>query len=176
MGGRQVRVGPQHGEIFDHHAVEYTYGNGLVMSSQCRQIPDCWNNVSEHIYGSKGKCDISGGVIFDQDGKEIFRTNGSRGGHQQEHHDLFADLQNGIIPNEGEYGAKSTMTAILGRLATYTGRELNWNDAINSDVSLANVDKIAAVGNQAPVQPNDKGEYDYPLPGKDIKKYIDFKA
>ena len=55
-------------------------------------------------------------------GQQIFHSKGSRGGHQQEHHDLFQDLREGVIPNEAEYGAKSTMTSIFGRLATYTGK------------------------------------------------------
>lgn len=174
MGGRQVRVGARHGEIFDHHAIEYTYANGMVMLSQCRQIPDCWNAVSEHVHGTKGYCDIAGGVIYDHDGKEIFRTKGSRDGHQQEHHDLFADLRSGIIPNEGEYGAKSTMTAIMGRLATYTGRQIGWDEALNSNVSLANLDSIKSFDDPAPVSPNDKGEYDYPLPGVGVENFIDW--
>ncbi len=174
MGGRQVRTGARHGEIFDHHAVEYTYANGLVMLSQCRQIPNCWNAVSEHVHGTKGAADISAGVIYDRDGKEIFRATGTRDGHQQEHHDLFADLRNGVIPNEGEFGAKSTMTAIMGRLATYTGRQISWDEALNSNVSLADVDSLKSFDDPAPVKPNEAGEYAYPLPGVDIEKYIDW--
>jgi predicted dehydrogenase len=176
LGGRQVRLGAQHGEIFDHHAIEYTYANGLVMSSQCRQIPDCWNEVSEHVYGTNGYCDISAGAIFDRAGNEVFRSKGSRGGHQQEHHDLFEDIRNGVIPNEGEYGAKSTMTAILGRLATYTGKELTWEEAINSNISLANVDEFDKMDFQAPVQPLENGEYEVPMPGKNVQKYVDWKV
>ncbi|MEQ1904649.1 MAG: Gfo/Idh/MocA family oxidoreductase [Pirellulaceae bacterium] len=174
MGGRQVRTGAGHGEIFDHHAVEYTYANGLVMSSQCRQIPDCWNAVSEHLYGTKGYCDISAGRIVDRTGKELYKATGSRDGHQQEHHDLFADLRNGIIPNEGEFGAKSTMTAIMGRLATYTGREITWDQALASNIKLADFDSFKSLADEAPVKRNENGEYDFPLPGKDFNKYIDW--
>ena len=58
------------------------------------------------------------------------RSFGKRGGdgHQQEHHDLFAAIRDGDIHNEGEYGAKSTMTAILGRMATYSGKMVKWDD------------------------------------------------
>ena len=175
MGGRQVRVGARHGEIFDHHAIEYTYANGMVMLSQCRQIPDCWNQVSEHIYGTKGECDIAGGRIVDRSGQVLFQTRAGRDGHQQEHHDLFEDIRKGVIPNEGEYGAKSTLTAIMGRLATYTGREIKWDDLLKSDIALADYDAIANLEHQAPVQPNEKGEYDYPLPGVDLKKFVDWK-
>ena len=74
MGGRQVRTGREHGEIYDHHFVEFTYGNGSLMSSQCRHIAGCWNSVSEFAHGSKGWAEISRGRIYDKDGKEIWRA------------------------------------------------------------------------------------------------------
>jgi myo-inositol 2-dehydrogenase/D-chiro-inositol 1-dehydrogenase len=177
MGGRLVRTGKDTGQIFDHHAVEFTYENGHKMISQCRHMPECWNSVSEWVHGAKGYADISGGRIYDKDGNEIFKCKegkGQRQGHQQEHHDLFADLRNGVIPNETEYGAKSTMTAILGRLATYTGRELSWEDAINSDVSLADVDAFRTMNDEAPVQPDENGNYPVAVPGTGISDIIDW--
>ncbi len=177
MGGRLVRTGKDTGQIFDHHAVEFTYANGHKMISQCRHMKECWNSVSEWVHGSKGWADISGGRIYDADGKEIFKCKegpGQRGGHQQEHHDLFADLRNGVIPNEAEYGAKSTMTSILGRLATYTGKELMWDDAINSDVKLADVDSFRSMQDEAPVKPNANGDYPVPVPGTGASDVIDW--
>lgn len=167
QGGRLVRTGIDHGQIYDHHLVEFTYPNGHKMYSHCRHQPECWNSVSEHVHGTKGYCNISAGRIFDTDGKEIYKANGSRGGHQQEHHDLFADIRNGIIPNEAEYGAKSTMTSIFGRLATYTGKELQWEDAINSEISLCDVDALADMKEQEPpVMPDEEGRYPIPKPGQ----------
>jgi len=64
MGGRLVRDGIDNGEIYDHHAVEYTYANGHKMFSQCRHMPDCFNPVSEHVVGTKGSADIADGRIF----------------------------------------------------------------------------------------------------------------
>ena len=174
MGGRQVRTGRQHGEIFDHHAIEFTYGDGTIMHSNCRQIADCWNDVSEHVQGTKGYCDLASGVIYDLDGKETFRTQGSRGGHAQEHVDMYADLQRGLLPNEGEYGAKSTMTAILGRLATYSGKEVTWEAAINSQIRLADIDGFRSLQDTAPVQPLENGEYAIPVPGAGWKNVLDW--
>ena len=166
QGGRLVRTGIDHGEIYDHHLVEFTYANGHKMYSHCRHQPQCWNSVSEHVHGSKGYSDINRGIIYDNDGNEIFRSKGSRGGHQQEHHDLFADIRNGIIPNEAEYGAKSTMTSIFGRLVNYTGKELKWDDAINSNISLCDVDVLKDMKNdQAPVVPDGEGRYRIARPG-----------
>jgi predicted dehydrogenase len=165
QGGREVRNGIDHGEIFDHHFVEYTYASGLKLFSQCRHIRGCWNSVSEHAHGSKGTCDMRSGIIWDSDGKETFRTKGTRGGHQQEHHDMFADLRAGRIPNEAAYGAKSTMTSILGRMATYSGQMIKWDDAINSELKLCDVDALHSLDDEAPLSPDADGNYKVAIPG-----------
>jgi predicted dehydrogenase len=180
QGGRLLRNGVDHGQIFDHHFVEYTYANGHKMFSQCRHMRRCYKQVSEHVVGTKGYADVSTGTIYSPDGKEIFKCAegpGTRLGHQQEHHDLFANLAQGILPNESEYGAKSTMTAILGRLATYSGLELNWDDAINSNVSLAeNLEALETFESEAPVQPDAKGKYPVARPGIGADKIIDWEV
>jgi predicted dehydrogenase len=164
MGGREVRKGVDYGQIFDHFSVEYTYEDGSKMLSQCRHIKNCWNSVSEHAHGSQGTANISGGEIVKADGTK-YKSEGGRGGHQQEHHDLFADLRAGKVPNEGDYGAKSTMTAILGRMTTYTGKEITWDTAINSGLSLCNVDELKDMDSKAPVEPDMDGNYPIPKPG-----------
>ncbi len=174
QGGRLIRTGRDTGQIYDHHMVEFTYANGHKMLSQCRHMDDCWNSVSEHVHGTQGYADIHRGRIFGSNGDQLFQSRGSRGGWQQEHHDLFADLRNGVIPNEGEYGAKSTMTAILGRLATYTGKYLKWDDAINSSISLCDVDAIKSMSDPAPIQPDENGHYPIALPGITNDRIIDF--
>jgi predicted dehydrogenase len=166
QGGREVRDGIDHGEIFDHHFVEFTYADGSKMYSQCRHIRNCWNSVSEAAHGSKGNCDISGGKIYDLSGEMTWNTEGSRSGHQQEHHDLFEVIRRGERPMEAEYGAKSSMTSILGRMVTYSGKKILWEDAINSNIKLADVDSFHSYEDEAPVQPNDEGRYATPIPGK----------
>lgn len=165
QGGRQVRTGQEFGQIFDHHMIEFTYADGSKMLSQCRHIPNTWSPVSEYAHGSLGNADISGGKIFDLKGKMIWNTKAGRDGHQQEHHDLFADLRKGERPNEGEWGAKSTMTAIFGRMATYSGQEIEWEDAINSKHLLCDVDKLVNFDSPAPVLPDANGFYPVPVPG-----------
>jgi predicted dehydrogenase len=166
QGGREVRNGKDHGQIFDHHFVEFTYANGTKFFSQCRHIRKCYNSVSEHAHGTKGHADISGGKIYNPSGDLVWKTNGARGGHQEEHHDLFRDLRAGKIPNEAEYGAKSTMTSIFGRMATYSGQLIKWDDAIGSELALADVDNLKSMDNEAPVTPNDDGTYPCPIPGE----------
>ncbi|MFP6752299.1 MAG: Gfo/Idh/MocA family oxidoreductase [Pirellulaceae bacterium] len=166
QGGREVRNGDDHGQIFDHHFVEFTYDNGTKFFSQCRHIRKCYNSVSEHAHGTKGYADISGGKIYNPSGEMVWKTNGSRGGHQEEHHDLFRDLRAGNIPNEAEYGAMSTMTSIFGRMATYSGQLIKWDDAIGSELALADFDSLKSMDNEAPVKPNDDGSYPCPIPGE----------
>ena len=68
------------------------------------------------------------------------------------------------------------MTSIFGRLATYSGKELNWDDAINSDVMLCNVDELSGMNDEAPVQPNADGSYPCPRPGAGAKDVIDWEV
>lgn len=155
------------GEIFDHHMVEFTYGDGTVMLSQCRHQPDTWNSVSEHVHGTKGSADVSGSKIYDLDGK-VLHSFGDRGGdgHQQEHHDLFADIRAGRIPQEGEWGAKSTMTAIFGRMATYSGKMLKWDECLNSQNVISPVEKYTSFDDMPPTLPDADGWYAVPVPGQ----------
>jgi predicted dehydrogenase len=167
MGGLENRDEVKYGEIFDHHFVEFVYGDGTIMYSQCRHQPGCWNSVAEYVHGTKGRADVSGSKIYDESGK-ILHDFGKLGGdgHQQEHHDLFADLRAGRIPNEGEWGAKSTMTAILGRMASYSGQVIKWDDAMKANTKLADYAKLASYSDEAPVKPLADGTYAIPFPGK----------
>jgi myo-inositol 2-dehydrogenase/D-chiro-inositol 1-dehydrogenase len=165
QGGRQVRTGLDHGEIYDHHFVEFTYADGSKMYSQCRHIRGCWNNVSEHAHGSKGTANIGGATIYNAKGEKTWSFGrGGGGGHQQEHHDLFAALRKGERPNEGEYGALSTMTSLLGRMASYSGREIGWDAALASKISLGPTEYDFKA--TPPVVPDAQGRYKIPTPGK----------
>jgi predicted dehydrogenase len=137
MGGRQVRTAKEYGEIYDHHAVEYFFADGSTMFSQCRHIRGAWSSVSEHCVGTKGNSDVSGHIIR-ATGSEAWRYRGTKNvdPYQQEHDDLFAAIRDGKEYNEAFNGAKSTMTAILGRMATYSGAEISWDDALNSQIDL----------------------------------------
>jgi myo-inositol 2-dehydrogenase/D-chiro-inositol 1-dehydrogenase len=163
QGGRQVRVGPDYGEIYDHHCVEFTYPDGSTLFSQCRHEANCWESVTEHAHGSLGNCDISRASIAPKKG-EAWRSKLDGGDPYQVEHDvLFAAIRNDTPHNEVEYGAHSTMTAILGRMATYSGKIVTWDDAINSKLSLwpAELDWKA----QPPTLPDASGLYAIPMPG-----------
>jgi len=162
MGGRQVRTGIDHGEIFDHHAVEYEYADGSRMFSQCRHIPNCWNPVTEHAHGSKGYANLSGASI-DAAGMRWRNRRRGKNPYQQEHDDLFAAIRNNTPYNEGDFGATSTMISILGRMATYSGQPVNWDDAINSKLSI--MPKDYSFTATPPTVPDKAGRYPIPTPG-----------
>ncbi|MDR2707068.1 MAG: dehydrogenase, partial [Planctomycetaceae bacterium] len=139
MGGRQVRIGKQFGEIFDHHSVEYVFEeHGVRGYSDCRQINGCWGSFSEHAYGTKGYINMEGHgtVILKRDGKEPMIWKRETDGHQTEMDILFDAIKNGKEFNNGNIGGIATMTAILGRMATYSGKVVKWDDAFNSELDL----------------------------------------
>ncbi|MFN0054830.1 MAG: Gfo/Idh/MocA family protein [Planctomycetales bacterium] len=162
QGGRQVRTSKKNGEIFDHHFVEFEYKDGSRMFSQCRHIENCWGSVSEHVQGSKGFANISGATIQNESDKWQYR--GKRTDpYQVEHDDLFASIRAGKPINEGAYGAMSSMTAILGRLCTYSGQAIEMADALASNLSLQPKDYNFKA--EAPIHPNADGSYPLPVPG-----------
>jgi len=163
MGGRQVRVGPDYGEIYDHHAVEYTYGDGTKMFLFCRHIPNCWSSFGGIAHGTKGDADLSKGTLTVH-GQEPLRFDKGIAGHQAEHDDLFAALDAGRPYNEGDYGIASTMTAILGRMATYSGQVVRWDEAVKSDTDLS--PEHYRWDAEAPVKPGAGGLYACAMPGK----------
>lgn len=139
LGGRQVRTEPHFGHIFDHFAVQYEYADGVVMNSQCRQIVGCANKVAEQIVGSDGILntnDPNAQIIGKNPWKHDSKKNNSP--YVQEHIDLIASITgSGAKLNEGKRVAESTLTAIMGRMAAYTGKEVTWDFAMNSKLDLS---------------------------------------
>lgn len=168
MGGRQVRTGKEFGNIFDHHAVEFTYADGTRMFSQCRQMPGCTSSVTEHAHGTKGLMNLNAAhAELLVDGKRSWRMAGGEKGYQNnayqaEHDALFDAIRNDKPYNEVEYGAHSTMTAILGRMATYSGKTVKWDEALKSTAMTTDAESWDA---PAPVQPDSDGRYAIAIPG-----------
>jgi myo-inositol 2-dehydrogenase/D-chiro-inositol 1-dehydrogenase len=131
-GGRQERVQPQYGNGYDHFATELDFGEGLRVSSMCRQQTGVNFNVSEHIVGTKGAALLNGsnGEIT---GPKAYKYDGPNNDpYIQEHADLIKSIRNGDAVNEAEQVAHSTLSAIAGRMSAYTGRAMKWSWAMNS--------------------------------------------
>ncbi|TWU23906.1 Inositol 2-dehydrogenase [Novipirellula galeiformis] len=172
QGGREVRDGIDHGQIFDHHMVEYTYAGGARMLSQCRHMQGCRTSIGEFAHGTQGSADLANAILRDSRGNVIWQSDADRrdtNGYAQEHTDLFTALRRGETIHEGEYGAHSTMTAIMGRMATYSGKVIRWDDAIGSEIELANTAAMHSLADAAPVIPDAQGRYPVPIPGGKTK-------
>ncbi len=164
IGGRASLIGKQYGEIFDHHAVEFTYPNGVIVNSFCRHAPGCWDRVDEVFIGTKGVA--RAGQIKDHSGKVIWRHkgDGDPDPYQVEHMELYDAIKNNKPLNNAYYGAESSFTAALGRYATYSGKEVKWDDAIKLD----NSQMPGNLAFEAPVNsnPGPDGMYEIAVPGK----------
>jgi hypothetical protein len=140
VGGRQQRVEEQYGQIYDHFAVQYEWPGGARGFIFCRQQQGCFNEVADHYLGTKGTVDQVSGRYnrlktfageswkFDGDNNDMYQT---------EHDEFFASIRQGQPLNYAEKLAHSTMVAVMGRMAAYTGQTITWEDAIGSQEKLA---------------------------------------
>jgi len=137
-GGRQVRTGPDFGHIYDHFVIDYEYENGARMMSMCRQMANCENNVSEGFAGTKGFCQIVPYRTYAITGQQpwSFEVSKDNKPYVQEHTDLIESIRAGKPINELKNVAESSLTAIMGRMAAYTGKLVTWEQALNSEESL----------------------------------------
>ena len=170
IGGRDPGKGKGYGEIFNHHSVEFTYADGSVCQSVCHQQAGCWAEVSEFAVGTKGRSQIDRHWISGPKAWR-YREQGTKiNPYQQEHDDLFDAIRNNKPYNEAEYGATSSFTAVLGRMATYSGKEITWDQAAASKVEtmVKRIDELPyqeAVDLNPPTMPDAEGQYKVAVPG-----------
>jgi predicted dehydrogenase len=149
------------GQIFDEHFVEFTYADGTKMYSQCRHIPNTFSSVSEYVHGCKGESNCAGSIK----GETEWNFRGERVNSMvQEHKDLIAAIRADKPYHEGWHGASSSMTAVLGRMATYSGKIVKWDDAVAKGKS--EFPEKLAWDAPAPVNKNEAGDYPIPMPGQ----------
>lgn len=140
MGGRQVLTGTEYGNIYDHFSVVYEYPDGAKIISSCRQQPGCKNDISAQAIGTRGQAAISErrrGLRIRSDSASWVYEGPQNAMYQTEHDELFASIRDGKPINNGEYMARSTLLAIMGRMAAYTGQEVTWEMALNSKDNLS---------------------------------------
>ena len=140
MGGRMRRVT---GDQYDFFCVDYTFDHELHTASACRQIDGCANHISEVLVGTEGStncrgtiCDKNGKVVwqYQEQGQEPEKTRFNP--YEQEQIDLVTAIRTNKPLNEAENTAYSTLTAIMGRVSAYTGREVTWEEMLKSDLRL----------------------------------------
>lgn len=163
------------GDQYDNFSVDFVYDNGIHLHSMCRQINDCADNNSEYIRGTKGYTN-SVNTIYNPDGSVRWTyeypldENGEPTGgpkvnpYFQEHIDLVTAIRTNTPINEGENVAHSTLTAIMGRISAYTGKEVTWDEMMNSDLKLGKDTYVLGPMDLTPV---------IPLPGSAADEGLD---
>jgi myo-inositol 2-dehydrogenase / D-chiro-inositol 1-dehydrogenase len=148
MGSCHIRNNRGIGQIYDNHSVEFIYKDGTRMISQCRQQPNEWDSVTQFIHGTKGMKELPGG---------------GGDGYVKEHTDLINAIRKGEKLNDGWHGATSSFTGVLGRMATYSGLVVNWDDAVAKGPD--EMPKKFAFDADPPVKPDKNGNYPQFVPG-----------
>ena len=161
VGGRQVRVGQGTGQIFDHGVVEYEYPDNCRTIAFARQTAGCYSYLGQHVQGTKGDLKLGVGVAALL-GKVPPKSNP----YQLQHDRLFAAIRRDQPFFEAAYGASSTMAAIMGRMALYSGKEVTWAEATGSKLSL--VPARYALDANPPVLPDKNGYYPVAVPGMTV--------
>jgi hypothetical protein len=161
MGGRQTCLDPKYGDQFDHHAVVFEYDNAVRVFGFTRDQPECYNNTSDFILGTKGRCDL---LNFKIEGQTNWRYDQPRQNmYDVEHAELFQSIRSGKPLNNGHYMCLSSALAIAAQMACYSGQVLTWDDVMNSKRSYA----LPRYGwdVEPPVKPGPDGRYVAALQG-----------
>ena len=135
VGGRTIPA--EGGNIYDHFEVNYIYPNGTRAFLANRQMVGCYNENSDYILGTEGTCTIGRGPVPRIEGETNWTFTGQQYNmYQREHDVLFAAIRQGTPVNNGKRLATSTMLAIMGRMAAYSGQQVTWDQAMNSTERL----------------------------------------
>lgn len=167
LGGRQACVDPKYGDQFDHHAVVFEYDNGVRVYGYCRDIPGCYNETSDIIFGTKGRCflpqrpRIEGATQWGYKGPKASM-------YDIEHKEMFDSIRQGKPINNGNYMFTSTMLGILAQMVCYTGQLITWDEAMQSTLSFS----LPRYGFDIdpPVKPGPDGIYPTAIPG--VTKFV----
>ncbi len=168
-GGRTVFSGPERGDIFDNFYIEYEYADGMRLHSSTRHVMGGWTNRGFYLHGSEGTASnpatSSISTITNLNGDTVWSYDGADdpSAFQNVMDELFKAVRQDIPKNDTEWGAHSTMTDIMGRMAVHSGHLIEWDEALNSDVVL--VPENLSWDSEPPSRPNEDGTYRIPVPG-----------
>jgi predicted dehydrogenase len=161
MGGRAAEFGEEHGDCFDHNAVIYEYANGVKLFAFLIVQPNCYTEVSDIVMGTKGRAYLQKGLI---EGQNPWRYRSKKGNpYQIEQDELFASVKSDNPVNNGRYMALSAMTGIMGQMATYTGKKINWDQAMGAGHVFGPAD--CDFSTVPPLKPCEDGTYPVRVPG-----------
>ena len=162
MGGRQVCVEPKYGDQYDHHSVVFEYASGVRVFGFCRDMPGCYNETSDVIFGTLGRAILPSRPRIE--GKSPWRYDGPKPSmYDVEHKELFDGIRSGKPINNANYMFTSSMLGILAQMVCYTGQEITWEQAMKSQLSLSPA--RYAWDADPPVKPESNGQYPTAVPG-----------
>jgi myo-inositol 2-dehydrogenase/D-chiro-inositol 1-dehydrogenase len=165
MGGRSTLHGEIYGSVFDHHSVVYEFAHGVRMYAFCRTIPECYNEVSSILLGTRGRANV---VQCRIEGETNWLYDGSRDkndAYDLEHMELFKAIRSGQLIYNGDYMARSTLIALMGQFSCYTGKEVTWEQITTSDFCYAPKPENCRSDSETPVNPDRDGIYPVFIPG-----------
>ena len=161
QGGRQLYLPSQQGDTFDHQAIEFTFEDGVKLFAQTRQISGCWTRSTAQAYGPHGRADLYPGRI---EGRTPWRPRGPMPNPYQVEHDVLMDAIRRDTPhNDVDHAARATLVGIMGRMASYSGQQITWDQVVNCNVRLT--PERYAFDATPPVLPDETGRYPVPMPG-----------
>ena len=174
MGGRSTLKGEIYGSVFDHNAVVYEFAGGVRLYAYCRTIPNCYEENSSLLIGTKGRASVTRGLI---EGENAWHYSGPKmyssplaNPYQVEHVELFKAIRSAKPINSGEYMVRATLMGIIGQLSSYTGREITWEQASASNFFFAPKPEDVRAGMEPPVRPGPDGAYPVFTPG--VTKFL----
>ena len=161
LGGRSSCFEPVFGNLFDHHSMVYEYANGVRMFAFGRAQNGCHNEVSDHILGTKGSANLMKNRIKGENKWQYLGPNSNM--YDLEHVALFDSIRSGKPINNGTYMARSSMLAVMAEMTCYGGRQITWEEAMNSAYRMGPTEGTFDMA--PPVKPNADGTYPAPIPG-----------
>ena len=153
----------RHGQAWDHFFVEFTYDDGSKMFSQCRHISNCFNAVTQFVNGTKGYGGSEPGAWFkDYGDKDLYKESSNAGQFQLEHALHTKAVRENLPMNNGWSGAMATMTAVFGRMAAFSGKELTWDDAVAKGKRYTPNKEVSELtwNDNPPIMPDADGFYE----------------
>ncbi len=163
LGGRSTLKGEVYGSVFDHHSVIYEFDNGVKLYAFCRTIPDCYNETSSILLGTKGRCNI---LKMKIEGETNWVYEGiRRDPYVVEHEELYRSIRSGRPINNADYMTRSTLIGIMGQLTCYTGKEITWEQISKSDFYFPPRPEECTMEMPPPVKPLSDGTYPVFIPG-----------
>ncbi len=163
LGGRSSSFGEVYGDMFDHHSAVYEYESGARLHALCRTQVGCYNNAGDIIMGTKGTCHLHKYRI---QGETNWKFEGEHNNpYEEELRALVESIRSGVPVNSGDYMNKSTMMAVLGQVACYTGKPTSWDEVSGSNISFGPSPDESSFETKAPSVMDDTGNYPLPLPG-----------